>query len=294
MGGAAAAWVDDASALYYNPAGLTQRRFEAGFTTAVQEGNGVGDPSEQLEQFRRLFADPASAGQVDQGLSAMGGLVMNGSGLGVMAQGTAHVDGGQGSGRFVSAVGFGSGYRLKRKILGAEISTGTAIRLLYAESFHLAASQSGSPAASSLVGRGFTSDLGVRARWGDTLSLAVVLHDVAGTMAWRHRESDEPAGTDQWLLPLAGMRLGVAVTLPGQRGQMAAEWRGDGSWSVGAEQRVFFNALAVRVGHAEQGIRSVNTAGLGLRLGPFGLDASVAVPADSRASTLVAGLSLRL
>ncbi|MEW6048753.1 MAG: hypothetical protein AB1609_20140, partial [Bacillota bacterium] len=61
MGGAAAAWVDDASALYYNSAGLTHRRFEAGFTTAVQEGNGVGDPSEQLEQFRRLFADPASA-----------------------------------------------------------------------------------------------------------------------------------------------------------------------------------------------------------------------------------------
>lgn len=289
MGGAAVAWVDDLSALHFNPAGLSGRRFEGAVVTAVAQGGAHGGPAEQLEGLRLLMEDPEAAGRdsLHARLATLGGLAVNGSALGLMAQGEARIAGGQGEGRLASALAVGSGHRLGLRLLGADWHGGTALRLVHVQHVRLDGSH-----AATMRGYGFTVDLGLRACWGNLVSVGVALHDVAGSLVWRGQD-DAPVASRQWLLPGQGVRVGLALGTPDRRARLAGEWGLDGAWAVGLEQRVLGGVLAVRVGRSrDPGQDGHNTAGLGLKLGPLELDAAVLLPHGPGASTAVAALRL--
>lgn len=289
MGGAAVAWVDDLSALYFNPAGLSGRRFEGAIVTAVAQGEPYGNPAGQLEVLRRLTEDPQAMASesLHARLATLGGLAVDGSALGMMAQGEARIEGGQGEGRLASALAVGSGHRLGMRLLGADWQAGTTLRLVHVQHVRVEGSQ-----ASTVRGYGFSVDVGLRARWGDAVAVGVALHDAAGSLVWRG-QGDAPVASRQWLLPVQGVRLGLALSSLDRRGRLAGEWGLDGSWAAGIEQRLLGGAVAVRVGRShEPGQDDHNTAGLGLKLGPLGLEAAVLLPQGSRASTAVAALRL--
>ncbi len=299
MGGAFTALSDDASAIYWNPAGLTDIK-HISFTSSL----GIQSPTrtswEKFEELmdRSILDSPYGAEAEYLGVIGLttgnygAGIIASGA-LSTTADGEAKADG---TGSYLLAYTVSTARDLNdpRWDLGA-MSLGINLKVLDGQRYDYSmAPQAEDPTKSHVSwveakGTGYSADIGVRLKVTEVVTLGLMARDVIGKITWNqvtthstrdHQTGEENIDTSSKLFIeenlKSNMRGGIAIKIPYLRTVIAADFQDNGSMCVGFEKRFLFNGLAFRMGKEfGKNANDYLTAGAGINLGPLAVDAAL-------------------
>ncbi|MBO8127018.1 MAG: hypothetical protein H0Z38_07265 [Firmicutes bacterium] len=291
MGGAYTAVVEDASAVYWNPAKIPDIRI-----TSLVFSAGLG--SENVEETLNALEKITNQEELDKveinaqgamlaalstrwvGVGVYGNLALDASGEAVIdemkpseasAVATA-------SARANGAVALAKEF--SKFNLGLAIKKVVDYRFEQTEDVDLFGSKSKS---AEIIGDGFSTDLAFSTGLGKIAQFGVVLQDIYSSLEYEKTlktegSEDEVTTYEDNLDPT--IRAGVALR-PGLGFTFSGDITNKGSLHLGAEKNLFWNGLSVRAGLASfDGVQEYR-AGLGLNLLWVHLDLGVGFSSDS-------------
>lgn len=279
MGGAFTAVVDDATALYWNPAaiGLSAVSIEGsavalGIGGLTQLRDVMEDPVEFLEWEGSATAYVGALGAAGFGPVAVGGVIVGD----VQVEGTPTVKEGHVQLRNDIAVGFGT------DVLGDSdrvfaMRAGVTVRRIGGQRLEFTVQDA---VPDPLVvdetewsASGYAVDVGVLAKATDIVTIGATARNVLGRTTWTaegQADQVDPAKME--------FRAGIAIEPPLLGGTIAADIASGGEIRYGVEKRLLFNGLALRIGQIHRDSVSWTTAGIGLALGPIKVNAAAITP----------------
>lgn len=277
MGGAFTAVVEDASAAYWNPAaiGLSPMSVDASVGASGVTG---------LARLREVLEDPAAflewEGAERAAVGAVVGANIGGLGVASIVDGDLSVTGdstekkGHVAARADVAVG------LARDVAGNSrhgtgVRVGAAVRRMTADGLTFTVTAGTPPTVDEqrLSGEGYALDLGILLHATDVMTVGAAARGIVGQMTWTETgQKPKTVSTE------TQFRAGIAIHPPLLGGTIAADIASGGEVRYGAEKRLLFNGVALRVGQAHREGNSWTTAGIGLALGPIKLDVATITP----------------
>lgn len=282
MGGAFVAVVDDASALYWNPAALGQKRFQVHGSLVGQNLNQLSDLADLAEALSEKDLgdlNELAKRTIEIPVRALAAVSFGPVALGVGARGaaTANSGGSEATAEYMllTPIQVGVGLPVVSLPPLGELRLGATAS--YARGTHATWSSSTDQVTES-SGQGFSLDVGARLALTPWLSAGAVLHDVVSTFDWENGVL--PAPEPSW-------QVGLQVTPPIVGLTLAADVDSDQLLHVGAEWRLL-GVLALRGGYihplndgsAPSDLAQVR-AGLGLNLLIGRIDVGVGFGGDS-------------
>lgn len=266
MGGAFTAVVDDASAVYWNPAAIGLRVFSIDASAAAA---GV----EGLMRLQELMnADPVEFlswdGEEAAAVGVLGAANVGFLGAAYIVSGDLSVRGDsqdkRGHMQVTSSLGVGmAGDVMGDSSRGASLRAGVTVRNITAQRTEFSVTPVETKQR-ELTGSGYAVDAGVIVKATDMITLGATARNVVHSMTWDEGQPSDDPGIE--------FRAGVAIEPPIVGGTIAAEIGPGGEIRYGVEKRLLFNLLALRVGQIHRDSRSWTTAGVGLALGPIGFN----------------------
>lgn len=277
MGGAFTAVVEDASALYWNPAaiGLSPISIHASVGASgiagIQRLREVLDEDDPTKFLEWEGAERAGVGAVVGanfgfiGVASIvdGDVLVQGSDTKKSGHVEARADIGVGAARDLAGDS-GSGLAMRA---GLAVRRATAERLTFDV-------EQGSPSDDTRSsGEGYALDLGVLIKATDMVTIAATARNVVSQMTWK-AEGEQPKKESTTM----DFRAGIAIDPPLLGGTIAADIASGGEVRYGVEKRLLFNGLAARIGQIHRDSQSWTTAGVGLALGPMKIDVATITP----------------
>lgn len=288
MGGAYTAVVEDATALYWNPAaiGLSKFSAHAGFGAGVPEMTGLDDikkitglmggMEDIADDPQKLLDVLSSEASAAAGVGVAAGLNIGSIALGFYADADATITKLPGGAADANLTMYGNGgVGIARNIVGDGtkglfgIRVGAVGRMIQAERLEFEVDvldQVHDERKSD--GKGYAVDLGLLVRLSEIVTLGASARNVISDVTWSDGEEDP--------LPLE-LNFGASVQPPLIGMTLAADISPGGSIRYGIEQKLFFGLMRLRAGQIRHDEAVWTTGGLGFALGPVALDAAVAV-----------------
>ncbi|REJ32172.1 MAG: hypothetical protein DIU83_09305 [Bacillota bacterium] len=288
MGGAFTAVVDDASAVYWNPAAIGLRPLSVDASIASSGIAGLDALQKLMEE------DMADLIEWEGGASASVGLLVAGNvgfiGAGYIVSGDVAVESKEstieGYAQVRSDIAVGAAMDVQRSG-PVGIRFGAVVRSITVQRAEVQDDKppSGDPKAKERQASGYAVDAGVLIRATDMVTVGATARNLLGSLTW---QGGAPAGQ------AAGVefRAGVAVEPPFLGGVLAAEIASGGEIRYGVEKRFLFNGWALRTGQIHRDGKTLTTLGTGFALGPVAIDVA-GITSDFKGFDVALEASLR-
>lgn len=286
MGGAYTAVVNDASAVYWNPAMLSQLHWGSLFLSGGARSEDVDAITETLEKIN----NDESIDKIDvngEGIF-MGALATKWISLGVHANVTLDADGSVNEDAISASANGSANVRTDLFLSGHKqfkyFSLGVNMKPVLIGEYYGTADLANTDMHSRL-GSGVSSDLAFATSFTDRLRFGLVFEDVLSSIKYTDYDGNNVAIGPEYSEPLdRGIRAGVAFQ-PGFGFTFAGDIDNTGAVKLGVEKNLFWNGLSVRGGVAKEDEGTEYRAGLGVNLAWLHLDLGVGFGGEENAPT---------